>query len=165
MPVTACTGMGGQEMEGNVKRMISDAPAGAADWQQIETSSGPFSPINSRTVTMPLSRKAVAHRRTAPARSSRQSYSFPPQLKVELNSPRGNVFVDSADNVELQTNDGTVSFGCDGEAFMSLHERARVRLRIGSRLIGFLLENAVGTLRSGTLSILAEKVRRCEPRI
>jgi hypothetical protein len=84
------------------------------------------------------------------------------KLNVDLNCPRGSVFSDVADNVELHTGDGSSSFNPEGEAYMNLQEGAHVRFRVGSRFISFALDNAVARMRNGRLSIMAERVRRCE---
>ena len=82
---------------------------------------------------------------------------------VELNTPRGGVFSNEADGVELRTTNGVIAINPREKSYLNLTQTTQITLRIGTTFRTFYLENAAASLRDGHLTILAETIREVGP--
>lgn len=83
---------------------------------------------------------------------------------VELNTPAGSVFSAHADGVELRTTDGVIAIRPGEESYLNLTETTQITLRVGTEFLSFALKNAAASLRDGRLIVVAESIRRIEPK-
>ncbi len=84
-------------------------------------------------------------------------------LMVELSTPRGPVFSGRVGAVELLTTDGVIAITPRYESYLNLTHVTEITIRVGSKFSRFTLTNAAGSLRSGRLSVLAEKIHEEQP--
>ncbi len=85
-------------------------------------------------------------------------------MVIELNTPEGSAFSGHADGAELRTTDGVIAIRPGEESYLNLTQATQITLRVGTEFLIFSLRNAAASLRDGCLTVLAESIRRIEPK-
>lgn len=79
-------------------------------------------------------------------------------IRVELHTENGPVFIGDSSSVEIRTDDGAVLLIPPGETFMSMVHLSTITLRCGGDFKTFHLKNATAGLHGRRLTVLAEEI-------
>jgi F0F1-type ATP synthase epsilon subunit len=85
-------------------------------------------------------------------------------VTVELSTPSGRVFAATAASIDVRTEDGSVHITPRENCYLSMVHATEVTLQVGQETLVFVLENAVASLKAGSLTVLAESIRQITPR-
>ena len=85
-------------------------------------------------------------------------------LTVELNTASGRVFTGIATAIDVRTQDGSVHIGPNEESYLNMVHATEITLQTADGPCVFRLENSVAGLKGRTFTILAESIRRVEPK-
>ena len=80
-------------------------------------------------------------------------------VMVELSTPSGRVFAGISKSIDLRTDDGSVHITPREDCYLSMIHATEITLQVENHALVFILENAVASLKSGTLTVLAESIR------